>query len=198
MALPAGWYRIRGQRFLRAGLWLWVLLPIISRSGYAFDPPSAAGWLQEIRIGVAAHDVDGLWSGESKEPGTNIGAEAVFSHTLFHLLGATANPNAGVSLNTQGDTSCLYGGFLLRWNQLAPFAFATGFGIAVHNGERDTDAADRKSLGSQVLFRVPIQIGYALTAHHWFTLAFDHVSNGYLASPNDGMDTLGVFYGYRF
>ncbi len=149
-------------------------------------------------MGVAAHDVDGLWSGESKEQGPDIGAEAIFSHTLFHLLGATASPNAGVSINTQGNTSQLYAGFLLRWSQLAPFAFATGFGVAVHNGEQDTEAADRKSLGSQVLFRVPIQIGYALTAHHWLTLAFDHVSNGYLTSPNDGMDTLGVFYGYRF
>ena len=177
---------------------MWVLIPILSGSGYAFEQPSAGGWLQEIRIGLAAHDVDGLWSGESKEPGTTIGVEAIFGHTLFHLLGATANPNVGLSLSMQGDTSCLYGGFLLRWSQLASIAVATGFGLAVHNGKRSTDAADRKSLGSRVLFRVPIQIGYALTAQHWITLAFDHVSNGYLAAPNDGMDTLGVFYGYRF
>jgi hypothetical protein len=27
---------------------------------------------------------------------------------------------------------------------------------------------------------------------------FDHISNAYLASPNEGMDTLGVRYGYQF
>jgi hypothetical protein len=29
-------------------------------------------------------------------------------------------------------------------------------------------------------------------------ILFDHVSNAYLESPNDGMDTLGIVYGYRF
>jgi hypothetical protein len=27
---------------------------------------------------------------------------------------------------------------------------------------------------------------------------FDHVSNAYLASPNEGMDTVGVRYGFQF
>jgi len=27
---------------------------------------------------------------------------------------------------------------------------------------------------------------------------FDHVSNADLAHPNEGMDTLGIVYGYRF
>ena len=147
---------------------------------------------------MAAHDVDGLWSGESTEKGPDAGLEVIFSHTLFDFLGATAHPNAGVSINTRGNTSQLYGGFLLCWRQLAPFAVATGFGLTVHDGERESDAVDRKSLGSRVLFRIPIQIGYALGTHHRLTIAFDHVSNAYLVSPNDGMDTLGVFYGYRF
>jgi lipid A 3-O-deacylase len=29
-------------------------------------------------------------------------------------------------------------------------------------------------------------------------ILFDHVSNAYLANPNEGMDTLGIVYGYRF
>jgi hypothetical protein len=27
---------------------------------------------------------------------------------------------------------------------------------------------------------------------------FDHVSNAYLAEPNDGLDTIGIRYIYRF
>jgi hypothetical protein len=29
-------------------------------------------------------------------------------------------------------------------------------------------------------------------------VTFDHISNAELASPNEGLDTLGVRYGYRF
>jgi len=27
---------------------------------------------------------------------------------------------------------------------------------------------------------------------------FDHISNGYLADPNEGLDTFGIRYGYLF
>jgi lipid A 3-O-deacylase len=70
--------------------------------------------------------------------------------------------------------------------------------LALHDGERETDSADRKSLGSQILFRIPIEIGYAIDRHHRLAIAFDHMSNAGLASPNEGMDTLGLVYGYRF
>jgi lipid A 3-O-deacylase len=49
-----------------------------------------------------------------------------------------------------------------------------------------------------VLFRIPIEVGYSITAHHRLMLGFDHVSNAGLASENEGLDTLGVRYGYRF
>jgi hypothetical protein len=104
----------------------------------------------------------------------------------------------GASLNTRGDTSKIYGGFLLQWEPDSAFFFSTGLDLALHDGRLDTDSADRKSLGSRVLFRIPIEIGYALNRRHRIILAFDHISNAYLASPNEGMDTLGLVYGYRF
>ncbi|MBR9985877.1 MAG: acyloxyacyl hydrolase, partial [Desulfosarcina sp.] len=117
---------------------------------------------------------------------------------LFHLLAAMAYPNAGASLNTRGDTSKVYGGFLLQWETHSAFFFSAGLGLALHDGHRDTDSADQKSLGSRVLFRIPIEIGYAVDRHHRVFLAFAHASNAGLASPNEGMDTLGIAYEYRY
>ncbi|MGA6926727.1 MAG: acyloxyacyl hydrolase [Desulfosarcina sp.] len=184
--------------FLCAGIGPLIFFLAAAGRGDAFERPSSAGPFAEIRIGLAAHDMDGLWSGSSKENGPDVCAEAIFDRSLFDLLYATARPNLGVSLNTRGDTSKLYGGVLLQWESAWPILFSTGIGLALHNGECDTDRADRKSLGSQVLFRVPIEIGYAIDRHHRIVVAFDHVSNAGLASPNEGLDTLGLFYGYRF
>jgi hypothetical protein len=167
-------------------------------AGFASELSSPAGPVRELRVGLTAHDVDGLWSGKSKEQGPDLCAEVIFSLPLFNLLSATAYPSAGASFNSRNDTSKIYGGFLLHWEPASAFFFSTGLGLALHDGERDTDSADRKSLGSRVLFRIPIEIGYAVNRHHRIILAFDHVSNAGLASPNEGMDTLGLIYGYRF
>lgn len=175
-----------------------ILLLTVVGGGYAFDRPSPAGPVREIRVGLAVHDVDGLWSGESKEKGSDLRGEVIFNRSLFHLLSAEAHFNVGASLNTRGNTSKVYGGFLLEWEPASALLFSTGLGLALHNGERDTQATDRKSLGSRVLFRIPIEIGYVIDSHHRIVLAFDHVSNAYLASPNEGMDTIGLVYGYRF
>ena len=176
-----------------------ALVLVMTGSGYAVETTPPAGPVRELRFGLAAHDVDGLWSHESKEEaGPDLCAEVIFNHALFRLLSATAYPTVGAGLNTRGDTSKLYGGFLLQWEPASSFFFSTGLGLALHDGKRDTDSAERKSLGSPVLFRIPIEIGYVVNRCHRIILAFDHMSNAYLASPNEGMDTLGLFYGYRF
>ena len=142
--------------------------------------------------------MDGLWSGDAKEDGSDLCAEIVFDKPLFRLLFATAQPNAGVTLNSRGHTSKLFGGFKLAWEPLPDFLVSTGLGLAVHTGKYDTDAPDRKSLGSPVLFRIPIEFGWRITPRYCLWLAFDHISNAYLFWPNDGLDTLGLMVEYRF
>jgi hypothetical protein len=192
--------RFRHTRYcpLHAGLLTMVFGLMMGGSGFAFEQHFLAVSLREIRFGLAAHDVDGLWSSDSKEEGPNICAEAILKHTLFILLSATAHPNVGVNFNTQGDTSKVYAGFLLQWESDSALFFSTGLGLALHNGETDVRSDQKKSLGSRLLFRIPIEVGYAFDRHHRIIFAFDHLSNGYLASPNEGMDSLGLIYGYRF
>lgn len=149
-------------------------------------------------FGILAHDVGGLWSGTNKEDGVDINAEMVFSRSVFEVLSGKVRPNAGISLNTQGDTSKIYAGAIWEIETTSRFFFNTGIGLALHNGELDTSESDKKSLGTRILFRIPFELGFQLTKHHSLSLMFDHISNAYLASENEGMDTLGLRYGYRF
>ena len=157
-----------------------------------------AHWFQEIRVGVLAHDVDHLWSGSRREGGVDLNGEIILGRPGFSLLSAMVNPNLGLSVNTQGDTSSIYGGILCEWKAKSGIFFDLGLGAAVHNGKLDTNDADKKSLGSRVLFRIPIELGYSITDHHQISVLFVHMSNGYLAEPNQGLDELGLRYGYRF
>ena len=73
-----------------------------------------------------------------------------------------------------------------------------GLGGAVHDGERETLREGKKELGSQVLFHIPIELGRSVRGRHRISLYFDHVSNASLADENEGLDTLGLRYGYLF
>lgn len=198
----AGWWQGQRCRLGCIGLGAVTLVLIMAPFVNAFDEPSPERLIREMRFGVAAHDVDGLWSGESKEKGPDVCAEVVFSrslfNSLFNALSATAYPNVGISINTRGDTSKVFGGFRLEWQPLSFLMLSTGLGLTLHDGKCDTELADRKSLGSPVLFRVPIEVGWVLNSQYRVVLAFDHISNAYLFSPNEGMDTLGLMVGYRF
>lgn len=156
------------------------------------------GWLHEIRVGVLAHDVDGLWSNFKREDGTDYNAELVFSPS-WQLWNGTVRPNVGFSINDGGDTSKVYGGAVWEYAWKSGPFIDIGLGAAVHDGETDEkNRPDKKEFGSSVLFRVSFEAGFTMGGRHRVSLMFDHISNGYLADPNDGLDTLGMRYGYLF
>ncbi len=68
----------------------------------------------------------------------------------------------------------------------------------MHDGKLETNEEDKKELGSHILLRIPIEIGYMLNERHRVSIAFDHVSNANLSSPNEGLDTFGLRYAYHF
>jgi lipid A 3-O-deacylase len=174
---------------------------LVATTAFGIEPApgqSESGWLHEIRAGVLWHDVDGLWSGSREEGGVDFNAEIIFSRPGFSLEVGTVRPNFGLSVNNQGDTSKLYAGVLWELEMESGLFLNLGVGVAVHNGESESSEEDKKELGSRVLFRIPIELGYALSKHHAVSIMFDHISNAYLARPNEGLDTLGLRYGYRF
>ena len=178
-----------------------ILCMLLGSAAWPLSVAAASGsdgWLHEIRIGVLAHDVDGLWSNFKREDGTDYNAELVFSPS-WQLWNGTVRPNVGVSINDGSDTSKLYAGALWEHLWSSGIFFDIGLGAAVHDGETDKkNRPDKKELGSSVLFRVSFEAGVTLGGQHRLSLMFDHISNGYLADPNDGLDTLGLRYGYLF
>ena len=151
-----------------------------------------------IRLGVLAHDVGGLWSRSRAEGGVDLNAEIVFKKPSLKLFQGVILPNLGVSVNSQGDTSRAYGGLLWEFLLGSGFFVNSGVGLAVHNGQLESDDPNHKQLGSRALFRIPIEIGFTILERHRLSVMFDHMSNAYLANPNEGMDSIGVRYGFQF
>lgn len=169
---------------------------VSSYSGYA-NERKASVWLHEIKSGVLHHDTDSLWSGFRRESGIDLNLEAIFSpHAEF--LGGIIRPVLGGSVNTHGDTSKLYSGLRWQYEHVSGMFIGIGLGGAIHDGKIHHQHNDQKALGSRVLFHIPIEIGYRLSAKTSLSVYFDHVSNAYLAHANEGMDTLGGRLGYRF
>jgi len=167
----------------------------------AQTPPEAdsePGIFYGFRFGLLVHDVGGLWSNTRSESGADVNAEMVFRKPSFRLWGGTILPNVGFSINSQGDTSKIYGGVVWEFLFSSGFFFNIGTGLAVHNGQLESDDSNKKQLGSRILFREPIEFGFTFYERHRISILFDHISNADLADPNEGLDTLGVRYGYQF
>jgi hypothetical protein len=179
---------------MRSALAALALLASLAVSGGAAaqSAPSAL----EIRAGVLAHDVPGLWAGFNREDGVDINAELLFGRGL-PVLGGTIRPALGASVNTEGNTSRLY--LDARWEiEVQRAFFGLGLGAAVHDGLLDPTDPDRKALGSRVLFHIPLELGLRLDPHNSVSVYFEHTSNGNLARYNEGLDAIGARYGYRF
>lgn len=159
---------------------------------------AAAGPLHEVRGGILAHDVPDLWSGFRREPQSiDLNVELTFSPSMPFLFGVL-RPALGASINTRGGTS--HGYLDARWEiDLGPRVFfATGLGAAIHDGETDRTSGREKLLGSRVLFHIPFELGVRVDDRSSVSIYFEHTSNANTQSFNEGLDRVGVRYGFRF
>lgn len=163
---------------------------------YAEEP--LAGFISEVKIGALWHDPGDLWSGFRREPeSVDINVEALLTPSLPLWLGHL-RPAIGASVNTDGGTSKAY--IDARWQVETPSGifFALGLGAAIHDGEIDPVDPAKKALGARVLFHIPAEIGWRWDGHNSVSFYFEHISNGYTQDSNEGLDSLGVRYGYKF
>ncbi len=115
------------------------------------------------------------------------------------------------SVNVAGDTS--FGGFGLEWHwEFAEnWAFEPGLGYIVHDGETlnpyangtpeaATFAAEHVQLGSRDLFRTSIGVSHDFAGPWEAEVFFEHLSHGQILGEgrNQGLDQLGVRFGYKF
>ena len=100
-------------------------------------------------------------------------------------------------LNTEGNTHALDFGLNWDWNFLSRSFFSWAMGGAAHTGKTATSRLDRKEPGSRVLFYLAAELGYRLSPQTSLSLRLNHMSNASIADNNEGLDTVGVVYGYQ-
>ncbi len=166
------------------------------------------GFVSELKGGVFLHDVGRDNPTKDIEENTvDINGEILFApvtvidveEPLWKFV-FQPRPHLGVAFNTDGWTH--HGYFGLTWGHRFDFNvfFDFAFGFAVHDGQlRGPDAnTDRPNLGARVLFREGLDVGVFFGPHS-LALHGSHLSNGgVFAKENDGMNLLGIRYGYRF
>ena len=173
---------------------------------------AASSIFYQLQGGVLAHDVR-LAGG--RERGADLSAELQFVSPFPDRWAATLpawlrfvtrpRPVIGGDLNTSGYTSQVYLG--LDWtvirigNIFTPqdaFTFDYTFGPSFNDGYANTSDPDRKSLGSNVLFRLGGELGYEINNTTAVYLLYEHESNGGLAERNQSLNDLGLRIGFKF
>lgn len=141
----------------------------------------------EVRCGVLVHDVAPLWGNTKVEGGFDLNAEIIFGGARI------LRPCVGASINSQGDTSRVYGGLLADFDFSLAY-FSLFFGAAAH-------VNSTRKLGSTVLFRIAGEVGHRWGPHS-LGVMFAHISNGDFffrwGIENAGMDVLGIRYGFTY
>ncbi len=155
--------------------------------------------VSELRFGILAHNKGPIAS--ATENGAQVNMEARFrSPDIFKII-LEPRPTVGASINTAGDTSFFYAG--LTWGGFVWKGFFVEgfFGMAVHDGWLESNDPDppRRLMGSRVVFREALEVGYRFLENHSVSFMIDHYSNaGWLADRNQGNDDFGLRYGYKF
>jgi lipid A 3-O-deacylase len=173
-----------------AALLVFTLMPVS-----AFAQSSLSSVIYEVRGGVLAHDLH-IVAANHYEPGVSLNAEVAFAPSLA-LWGGAIRPVLGGTVTTDGGTS--WGYLDARWEYSgALFFFGIGLGGSVNNAPLTVNTDNRKALGSNVLFHIPLEVGLQITPDNRISAYYEHSSNAFLAYPNPGMDNLGVRLAHRF
>jgi lipid A 3-O-deacylase len=195
------WWGRNVTRMWRAAL-VGMLLMLLAGPAAAWDTEveRASGWIYDVKIGAQVHDVPYMWSGFNKEPySVDLNLEVSFS-PLFSVWGWSLRPAIGATINFAGYTSKAY--IDARWQREFAYNtfFALGLGVAIHNGNDESFVFDpnNKLLGRRVLFHPHLEWGYRMSEHTSLSIFFEHISNADTAVKNQGLDTIGIRYGYRF
>jgi len=198
--------QISPDQFMRIGL-----SSDLSKLNFSKSKPKEGPiWdaVSEVRLGLLSHDIHFPNRKKFRAPnpfenryesGVNINPEVVFvSPDILDVLWAP-RPHVGVSANANSDTSYAYSGF--GWDtSWANDVFLEGFwGLAVHDGKLTDGNPDKIEFGSKVLFRLGGELGWRWDGHNGVSVIWEHMSNaGVIDEKNQGIDSMGVRYSYRF
>jgi hypothetical protein len=175
---------------------------LISAAAAAFATSASARIVDEVRIGVAAHNVSfgDSDSSQSDETGPDLEFELISQQVRLGLLGAP-RVHTMLSINLHGDTSYAAAGLSWRWRFAENWTLEPGLGIAVHDGALDNPypsgdpravdyARSHQLLGARVLFRETLAVDRRLDERHSIGVSFAHLSNGGALFGNEDNQSL--------
>ena len=170
-----------------------VLSIALAASGQA---KAAAGPLDEVKLGLIAHDV--AIGAHRIEDGVDFNGEALFtSPDLLKVIWAP-RPHVGVMINSSGGNSYAYAGLTWTVSFLDAFFADLGLGGAIHNGPNHSTDPHHKGLGTRGLFHESVELGYRFMPSYSLALFLDHVSNANIGNRNPGITNLGLRLGIAF
>lgn len=166
--------------------------------------PAVAGWLDEAKVGVLAHDV-GIF-GHHVEGGADINGELIFKSPDFLKIIGSPRQDVGVSINTDNKTSFLYLDILNWQPMLSRDLLCPGDGIyvgaflggAVHDGNLNHEFDSKKALGTRALYHLGVDLGYQINPVNSVEVYFAHLSNANASSHNPGINDIGIRMGFKF
>jgi hypothetical protein len=206
----------RWRAWGRLGARTWRGLAVAAAIALAafYPAPSQAQNItySEFKLGVLDHDAHFLGG---KEHGADINPELILFSPITDDMIANApswlrwalqpRPTVGGEINTAGDTDQAYIGATWSWflmqNIINPgdgIVLGYFFGPGFNNGKIQSHESDRKALGSNLLFREALDLGYQINPSWEISAFIDHISNGGLAKENQSINDVGVRIGYRF
>ncbi len=192
------------------------LLAVLCLGAAAFLAPAAAPaqnlTYSEVKFGILSHDVH-FFGG--KESGVDLNPEIILPSPIADAWAAglpwyigwivQPRPTVGGAFNTSGFTNQFYFGPTWTWqlmsNVLQPddgITFGIFFGPSFNDSRNVATKLNRKSLGSNVLFRESLELGYRITPIYQISAYADHVSNAGLARFNQSLNEVGGRFGVRF
>jgi hypothetical protein len=158
--------------------------------------PPMWGW--EVRGGVYAHDPLSPEAGSADING-EILAPVIFHASDPFWTQFIPHPSLGVTVNTAGKTSNLYGG--AAWNFDLPYRFflSADFGVGVNNGKAGENVPPHwNAVGCNWWFHESGSVGYRFTAAWSVMATVEHSSNAGFCVQNRGLTNVGVRLGYQF
>jgi len=180
--------------------------------GGALAAPGQVQALESVHVGVMAHNICVTdCKNAGKEQGPNVEIQANWGSLDFLSWAGSPHPYAVVSINASSDTS--FGGVGLEWSFPVSehWSIEPGFGYVIHDGETNLPYAsgtpeaaafteNHVLLGSRDLFRTSLGITRDFDGPWEAQVFFSHLSHGQILGNgrNQGMDQLGVRFGYRF
>ena len=173
----------------------------------AANAQSAGFGIEEIRLGVAAHDLT-----DHTEDGPQIVGDLMFTSPDFLERVWSPRPFLSANISTQGYTNLVTAGLAWDYGFTDRLTGEFSFGLSYNDGIDDIDVArtgpveaqrikdTRALLGSDWLFRTGFAADYALNEQWSVGVFYEHHSHGQILASgrNQGLDELGLRMSYRF